>query len=204
MKILQLTAIIWTLLVISAKGQISTPCTGSMLSSFTPCINFVTGSSGSGGSPSASCCNSMASMMSTSVDCTCLIITASVPLQLPINPILAITLPQACKMSGVPLQCKASGSPLPAPGPVLLGPTLPPPALAPLSPRASKAVVQAPPPQSEAFLPLTPAYPPETTAVPPTTTGIRPVLNPAASMSSHISPSISLLAFTAIMVLKCN
>ncbi|CAK7346553.1 unnamed protein product [Dovyalis caffra] len=51
-------------------------------------------------------------------------------------------------MNGVPLQCKASGTPLPAPGPVLLGPTLPPSAAGPASPQASKAVALAPAPES--------------------------------------------------------
>ncbi|KAF2314855.1 hypothetical protein GH714_036938 [Hevea brasiliensis] len=105
----------------------------------------------------------------------------------------------------------ASGTPLPAPGPILLGPTLPPPAAAaaPLSPRglylaASKAVALAPPPESETTLPITPASPPVQIEGPPTTTGIRPVLSSSASMPSHISPPISLLLFIAIIVLKCN
>ncbi|KAF2325210.1 hypothetical protein GH714_025306 [Hevea brasiliensis] len=45
-------------------------------------------------------------------------------------------------------------------GPVLLGPTLPPPAAAPLSPRASKAVTLAPAPEPETTFPLAPASPP--------------------------------------------
>ncbi|XP_021653929.2 non-specific lipid transfer protein GPI-anchored 16 isoform X2 [Hevea brasiliensis] len=206
LKVPHLIAIISVLLLISVNGQISTPCTSSMITSFTPCINFITGSSSNGKSPTASCCNSVASLMSTGTDCACLILTASVPVQLPINRTLAISLPQACKMSSVPLQCKASGTPLPAPGPILLGPTLPPPAAAaaPLSPRASKAAALAPPPESETNLPITPASPPVQIEGPPTTTGIRPVLSSSASMPSHISPPISLLLFIAIIVLKCN
>ncbi|OAY61648.1 non-specific lipid transfer protein GPI-anchored 16 [Manihot esculenta] len=202
-KIPQLIAIISVLLVISVKGQISTPCTSSMITSFTPCINYITGSSSNGKSPTASCCNALASLTSTNMDCACLIITASVPVQVPIIRTLAISLPRACNMSGVPLQCKASGTPLPAPGPVLLGPTLPPPAAAALSPRASKAVALAPAPASETTLPLTPPSPPVQIMAPPTTTGIRPVLYPSASMPSHIAPPISLLLFISIMVLKC-
>ncbi|KAE8665434.1 putative mitochondrial ribosomal protein L24 [Hibiscus syriacus] len=53
--------------------------------------------------------------MSGSMDCACLIFTASVPIQLPINRTLAISLPQACNMDSVPVQCKAYGTPLPAP-----------------------------------------------------------------------------------------
>ncbi|XP_057996641.1 non-specific lipid transfer protein GPI-anchored 16-like isoform X2 [Hevea brasiliensis] len=194
-KVLQLLAIISILLVISVNGQISTPCTSSMINSFTPCINFITGSSSNGTSPTASCCSSLASMMSTSMDCACLILTASVPVQLPINRTLAISLPRASKMSGVPLQCK---------GPVLLGPTLPPPAAAPLSPRASKAVTLAPAPEPETTFPLAPASPPVQIQAPPSNTGIRPGLPPSASMPTYISPPISLLLFIAIMVLKCN
>ncbi|EEF37598.1 non-specific lipid transfer protein GPI-anchored 16 [Ricinus communis] len=205
LKILQVIAMISTIIAISVNGQISTPCTTSMITSFfTPCINFITGSSNNGNSPTTSCCNSLKSLMSTSMDCACLIVTANVPVQLPINRTLAISLPRACKMNGVPLQCKASGSPLPAPGPVLLGPTLPPPSAAPLSPRASKAVALAPAPESETILPLTPAFPPVQVEAPTANTGIRPVLNPSASISSNISPPISLIVLTAIIVLKCK
>nr|TKS03503.1 hypothetical protein D5086_0000155000 [Populus alba] len=173
-----------------------------MITSFTPCINFITGSTNNGSSPTGSCCSSFKSLLSTGMDCACLLITASVPLQLPINRTLAITLPRACKMSGVPMLCKASGTPLPAPGPVLLGPTLPPTAASPLSPRASKAVALAPAPESEITLPLTPASPPEPVEAPPTTAGIRPVLSPSASMPSYVSPPSSLLIILAIMVFK--
>ncbi|KAJ6336024.1 hypothetical protein OIU78_012596 [Salix suchowensis] len=213
LKVIKLMAALSTLMVISVKGQISTPCTISMISSFTPCINFITGST-NGSPPTASCCGSFRSLMSTGMDCACLLLTANVPVQLPINRTLAISLPRACS---VPLQCKASGTPLPAPGPVLLGPTLPPPAApaaAPSSQRVSKAVALAPAPESEITLPstlapapesemtlpLTPAYPPEEVEAPQTTEGIRPELFPSSSMSSHVSPPSFLLIFLAIMV----
>ncbi|PPE01332.1 hypothetical protein GOBAR_DD01658 [Gossypium barbadense] len=116
-KVLHLIAILSTLSMVSVNGQISTACTASMISSFTPCLNFITGSSGNGSSsPTQGCCGSLKSLMSTSMDCACLIITASVPFQLPINRTLALSLPRACNMGGVPVQCKASGTPLPAPG----------------------------------------------------------------------------------------
>ncbi|KAJ9696159.1 hypothetical protein PVL29_008413 [Vitis rotundifolia] len=191
--------------VISANGQISTPCTISMISSFTPCLNFITGSSGNGSSsPTAGCCSTLRSLTSTSMDCACLIITGSVPLQLPINRTLAISLPRACNMGSVPIQCKASGAPLPAPGPVLLGPTLPPLAAAPLSPRASKAAAAtlAPAPEPETAIELSPASPPVDSETPTTTTpGIRPVLTPSASNPSYISSPL-LLIVLGIMVLK--
>ncbi|KAF7120219.1 hypothetical protein RHSIM_Rhsim13G0026900 [Rhododendron simsii] len=138
--------------VISVQAQISTPCTASQVTSFTPCINFITGSSAGGsGTPTAGCCDSVESLMSGSMDCACLIVTGNVPISLPINRTLAISLPRACNL---PLQCKASGVPLPAPGPVLLAPPPPPlvPASSPLSP------VAAPPPRSHvpASSPLSP------------------------------------------------
>ncbi|KAK7843914.1 protein yls3 [Quercus suber] len=105
----RLVAISATLLVISAilvKGQIRTPCTTSMINSFTPCFNFITGSSNNGSSPTSDCCSSLQSLTSTSVDCACLVLTANVPVQLPINRTLALSLPQACNMA-VPVQCKA-------------------------------------------------------------------------------------------------
>ncbi|XP_011082646.1 non-specific lipid-transfer protein [Sesamum indicum] len=109
--------------VFRARAQITTPCTASVISSFTPCFNYLTGSSGTGSSPTEDCCNSLRSLMTDNVDCACLIITGNVPVSIPfINANLAISLPRVCKNS-VPLQCKASGVPLPAPGPVLFGPT---------------------------------------------------------------------------------
>ncbi|KAE8686150.1 Bifunctional inhibitor/lipid-transfer protein/seed storage 2S albumin superfamily protein, putative isoform 1 [Hibiscus syriacus] len=87
-------------------------------------------------SPTQGCCGSLKLLMGSSMDCACLIFTASVPIQLPINRTLALSLPRACNMGGVPVQCKASGTPLPAPAskasgsesdaPLDLGPASPP------------------------------------------------------------------------------
>ncbi|GAV77935.1 LTP_2 domain-containing protein [Cephalotus follicularis] len=199
-NIFQLYAILATLSVISVYGQISTPCTASMISSFTPCLNFITGSSANGSAPTSGCCSALKSLMSTSMDCACLLTTANVPIQLPINRTLAISLPSSCNMGGVPLQCKASGSPLPAPGPVLFGPTPPPQADAPFSPQASKAVALAPAPESATSEQFSPASPPVETEAPKTTPGIRPVLT---SSASHISRPSTLLMFIAIMIFNC-
>ncbi|KAF3436270.1 hypothetical protein FNV43_RR23362 [Rhamnella rubrinervis] len=150
------------LVVISVHGQtINTPCTASMISSFTPCLNFITGSSSNGpSSPTTGCCNSLKSMMSGSRDCFCLLVTANVPLQLPINRTLAISLPRSCNMEAIPIQCQASGSPLPAPGPVL-PPAASPDEESPLSPQVSKLSATAPAPQSETSTELTsPGSPP--------------------------------------------
>lgn len=96
-----------SLLVVSVHGQISTPCTTSMISNVTPCLNFITGSSANGRStPTPSCCASLKWLMSTSTDCACLVLTANVPVQLPINQILSLGLLTACNMGGIPTQCK--------------------------------------------------------------------------------------------------
>ncbi|GMI98758.1 embryo sac development arrest 4, glycosylphosphatidylinositol-anchored lipid protein transfer 16 [Hibiscus trionum] len=195
-KVLQLIAILSTLSTVSVNGQISTACTASMISTFTPCLNFITGSSGNGSSsPTQGCCGSLKSLMSSSMDCACLIITASVPLQLPINRTLALSLPRACNLGGVPVQCKASGTPLPAPGPVpfQLPPTLPPTAASPISPAASKASA----PESDTPLDLAPTSPPEEDDEPeaPSATlnpRIRPVIQPSASSRSYVSPPLVL------------
>ncbi|TKY52643.1 Non-specific lipid transfer protein GPI-anchored 2 [Spatholobus suberectus] len=142
-------------------GQISTPCTTSMINTITPCANFITGSTNNGLTPSATCCDSFLSLISTSMDCACLLVSANVPFQLPINRVLALFLPQACNVNEMPAMCKASGSPLPAPGPALLGSndqTPPPSAVSPLSPQVSKTIFEVEAPKSEILQPaLAPA-----------------------------------------------
>jgi hypothetical protein len=44
--------------------------------------------------------------VNVSTSCACLILTGNVPLGLPINRTLAVTLPKACNSMSVPLQCK--------------------------------------------------------------------------------------------------
>ncbi|KAL1561767.1 non-specific lipid transfer protein GPI-anchored 21-like [Salvia divinorum] len=92
-------------------------CTGPMLRSFGSCIGFLAGGSGGSSSPTSACCNSLRDLMSNGQDCLCLIVTGGVPFQVPINRSLAISLPKACKQSGVPIECKATASPVPAPEP---------------------------------------------------------------------------------------
>lgn len=88
-----------------ASSQISTPCTNTLLSSFTPCLNYLTGSTNGGGSPTSDCCDSLGSLISSSAECACMIITGNVPI--PINRALAISLPKICNSKSVPLQCKS-------------------------------------------------------------------------------------------------
>lgn len=101
-------AIAIIVLIVPVYGQINTACSPSMLSSFSSCMSFITNSTANGTSPTSDCCNSLKSITSNSTDCLCLIVTGSVPFQIPINRTLAIALPRACNMPGVPLQCKGS------------------------------------------------------------------------------------------------
>uniref|UniRef100_A0A0E0AGE0 Bifunctional inhibitor/plant lipid transfer protein/seed storage helical domain-containing protein n=2 Tax=Oryza TaxID=4527 RepID=A0A0E0AGE0_9ORYZ len=120
-----------------ASGQaVAASCTASLITSFTPCFNFITGSSGGGGgngtaagggAPTAECCQSVAAMINTSASCACLVLTGNVPLGIPINRTLAVTLPKACNSMSVPLQCKDTSAQIPAAGvPVAVSPAMPP------------------------------------------------------------------------------
>ncbi|KAL0758066.1 hypothetical protein Bca101_095734 [Brassica carinata] len=107
--------------ILMSLAQINNPCSPTMLSSVTWCMSFLTGGASS---PTSDCCEALISLTGTGMDCLCLIVTANVPLDLPVNRTLAISLPRAC---GVPVQCKASSALLYAPGPASHGPTTSPP-----------------------------------------------------------------------------
>ncbi|KAK8956666.1 hypothetical protein KSP39_PZI000510 [Platanthera zijinensis] len=130
----------------SASGQqISTACTNSIISSFTPCLNYLASSTNGGGSPSAQCCGSLAAVVNSSTQCACLILTGSVPLTLPINKVLAVSLPRLCKNRSVPLKCSTDvGTSLPGPGPISNAPSIPP--FSPQPSTSSVGGVDAPPP----------------------------------------------------------
>ncbi|KAH1136447.1 hypothetical protein AAZX31_10G027700 [Glycine max] len=159
--ILLLALAIFTSLNLVTAQVITTPCTTSMINTITPCANFITGSINNGLTPSATCCDSFLSLITTSVDCACLLVSANVPLQIPVNRVLALFLPQACNVGQMPALCKASASPLPAPGPALLGSndqTPPPIAFSPLSPQVSNTIFEVEAPKSEILQPaLAPA-----------------------------------------------
>lgn len=96
-------------MVAPAYAQISTPCNASTLGTlFTPCVSFLTSSSANGTSPTTECCSALKSITSGGMDCLCLIVTASIPFRIPINRTLAVSLPRACNMPGVPVQCKGN------------------------------------------------------------------------------------------------
>nr|XP_043630930.1 non-specific lipid transfer protein GPI-anchored 20 [Erigeron canadensis] len=179
-------------------AQISTPCSASMITSFTPCLNFVTNSTATGNTtPTSDCCNSLKSLTTSGTDCLCLIVTGSVPFQIPINRSLAISLPRACRMPGVPLQCKAAAAPVPPPGPATLGSAPSP------SPGSSSTVPNALSPASSPESNTTPAItpplapdsdttpdlsPPSTgvdSGVPTTNAGSRPSLTPSSAASTY-------------------
>ncbi|KAK6130219.1 hypothetical protein DH2020_036029 [Rehmannia glutinosa] len=192
--ILSALAISATVLFSPVSGQIiTTPCTPTMITAFTPCMNFVTNSSPNGTTPTADCCNSLSSLMTNGKECLCLIATGSVPFRIPINRTLAVSLPRACNMPGVPLQCKAAGAPAPAPGPVANGPSFSP------SGAPSPSVQELAPPE-----PLSPRSAPGADASPtppaPTSTGgstgSRAGVTPSSAQSSY---SVSFLHFVAVI-----
>ncbi|CAL0311361.1 unnamed protein product [Lupinus luteus] len=177
-----------------AYAQISTPCNASVLNTlFTPCSSFLTNSMANGAtSPTAECCSSIKSITSGGMDCLCLAVTANIPFKIPINRTLAISLPRACKLPGVPVQCKSSGSPIPAPGPASVGPSVSPVSAPSLSPEGFSVLPS----------PVTPSLAPQSsTAAPPlstpsstTTRSGRSDLTPASAKTSYsLIPSVALI-----------
>lgn len=84
-------------------------CTASLLTSFTPCFSFLTSSNGSSGSPpTRECCRSLAALVDAGTGCACLVLTGAVPLGVPVNRTLAVSLPRACDSMSVPLQCRGT------------------------------------------------------------------------------------------------
>ncbi|XVF66652.1 hypothetical protein PTKIN_Ptkin10aG0054100 [Pterospermum kingtungense] len=195
-----LVVIALTTFMFPVYGQINTPCNPSMLSSFTPCMNFLTNSTANGTSPTADCCNSLKTLTSQGMDCVCLIVTGSVPFRLPINRTLAISLPRACNMPGVPLQCKAhTGVPVPAPGPISLAPTLSPgdsPTLSPKGSTVPEPTPSAEAPESDNTPVLTPPSSTVGSGVPTATTGSHSDLTP-----SPANPSYSFSPFFGVLTL---
>ncbi|KAF7091454.1 hypothetical protein CFC21_094032, partial [Triticum aestivum] len=92
----------------SGQAAAATPsCTASLVSSFTPCLSYIT--NGNSSSPTAGCCRSLSALVNASTGCACLLLTGSVPLGgVPVNRTLAVTLPRACNSMAVPLQCKGT------------------------------------------------------------------------------------------------
>ncbi|TVU41753.1 hypothetical protein EJB05_15299, partial [Eragrostis curvula] len=172
-------------LISPASGQAppaAASCTTSLLTSFTPCFNFLTNSS-NGAAPTADCCRSLAALMSASTGCACLILTGNVPLGVPVNRTLAVNLPKACNSMSVPLQCRDTSTQVPAPGPV---PVAPGSSLPPLSPSTPET------PEPEA--------PVDPTATAPVSQGqTRPAVLPSSAWRarSHVSATAAFLLILA-------
>ncbi|GFP84058.1 hypothetical protein PHJA_000549400 [Phtheirospermum japonicum] len=188
-------------IVTPVNSQSSTICTGAMISSFSPCMNFLTSSSNSS-SPTQNCCGSLKSLMSNGQDCLCLIITGGVPFKVPIN--RAMSLPRACKMSGVPIECKATASPVPPPDPRDPGDdgSNMPPGLSPPSPRAPFIPQPSPPslaPEGDTIPTLTPEGNTMPTLTPP---GMRPTLTTSVANPSHYGALTSHVAVLGLILFK--
>ncbi|CAA7399191.1 unnamed protein product [Spirodela intermedia] len=78
-------------------------CTVSMISSFTPCVNYLTGSSNAQLAPTAECCGAFGGLLSSSTSCACQILTGSIPFGLPFNRTLALKLPSYCNSTSIDL-----------------------------------------------------------------------------------------------------
>uniref|UniRef100_A0A803Q1B3 Bifunctional inhibitor/plant lipid transfer protein/seed storage helical domain-containing protein n=1 Tax=Cannabis sativa TaxID=3483 RepID=A0A803Q1B3_CANSA len=196
---------IFAVLITPVFGQVSTPCNASMISSFTPCMNFVTNSSSAGTSPTSDCCNALKTLTSSGMDCLCLIVTGSVPFQVPINRSLAISLPRACNMAGVPVQCKATAAPIPAPAPASFGPALSPgdspsSGLSPTGSSIPQPVSPALSPESDTTPLLTPPTTTGGSEAPTATTGSRSVLPPSAATTLYSSSSFLLFAMGCLVM----
>lgn len=77
-------------------------CTASMISSFAPCIGYITGGGGSG-SPTADCCKAFGGIVTGGSDCACSMLTGAIPFSLPVNRSMAVTLPSFCNNASVPV-----------------------------------------------------------------------------------------------------
>ncbi|KAG6537881.1 non-specific lipid transfer protein GPI-anchored 21-like [Zingiber officinale] len=189
-------AIVTATLLVQVSGQASMACTTTLISTFTPCLNYLTGSTNGGGSPTRDCCKAFNSVITDSTDCACLIITGSVPFSLPINRTLAISLPKICGSSSVPLQCTGTSMPLPGAGtPIPYGPSLPP--LQPFSP---------PPPPRGGLEDFPPSLPPasSTPAYQGFDQGQHPLLlpNSAVKLTHVCSVPVSTLLLLLLLLLR--
>ncbi|KAK7277627.1 hypothetical protein RJT34_22642 [Clitoria ternatea] len=84
-------------------------CT-STLTSLSPCLNYITGSSST---PSASCCSQLSSVVQSSPQCLCSVLNGGgSTFGITINQTLALSLPPACKVQTPPVtQCNAGSGP---------------------------------------------------------------------------------------------
>ncbi|KAI9119429.1 hypothetical protein K1719_010104 [Acacia pycnantha] len=102
MVLVATTTLMWT------QTAAQSSCT-SALTSMSPCLNYITGSSSS---PSPTCCSQLSSVVQSSPQCLCSLLNGGgSSLGITINQTLALSLPGACKVQTPPVsQCKAAGN----------------------------------------------------------------------------------------------
>ncbi|CDY10293.1 hypothetical protein F2Q70_00022563 [Brassica cretica] len=172
---------------VSSQQPPLSQCTPSMVTTVGPCMSFLTNSTSNGTSPSSDCCNSLRSLTTGGMGCLCLIVTGSVPFNIPINRTTAVSLPRASNIA-----------PAAAPGPAgTFGPAMSPgPATTPIVPEPTPAAQT---PQSDATQPFTPTV---DTAGPTAGDG-GSTSRPSLTSSSAYALSPSLLFFgISLVVLK--
>ncbi|KAH0943201.1 hypothetical protein HID58_002838 [Brassica napus] len=159
-------------------------CTPSMMTTVGPCMSILTNSSTNGTSPSSDCCNSLRSLTTGGMGCLCLIVTGSVPFNIPINRTTAVSLPRASNIA-----------PAAAPGPAsTFGPAMSPgPATTPLVPEPTPAAQT---PQSDTTRPFTPTA----DGAAPTADNGGSTSRPSVTPSSAYALSPSLLFFGISLV----
>ncbi|GMH18833.1 hypothetical protein Nepgr_020674 [Nepenthes gracilis] len=194
---LAMAVALMALVIQSARGQVAgSSCSASMITSFTPCLGFLSNSSANGTSPTADCCSALKSLLGSGTNCLCQMVTGAVPFRVPINRTLA--LPRACSIAGVPISCKAISAPIPAPGPTAFIPAFSPTAAA--SPPTAAAIPKS---ASPALAPETdPAAAALTPPSPTSTTGSSSPLIPssASDYSPNLSQALVLFSVTALLV----
>ncbi|KAG5397917.1 hypothetical protein IGI04_019731 [Brassica rapa subsp. trilocularis] len=189
-KILVITAIVALLAVLAFPVSSQQPplsqCTPSMMTTVGPCMSFLTNSTSNGTSPSSDCCNSLRSLTTGGMGCLCLIVTGSVPFNIPINRTTAVSLPRASNIA-----------PAAAPGPAgTFGPAMSRgPATTPIVPEPTPAAQT---PQSDATQPYTPTV---DTAGPTAGDGgstSRPSLTPSSAYA--LSPSLLFFGISLVVL----
>ncbi|CAG7876655.1 unnamed protein product [Brassica rapa] len=173
---------------VSSQQPPLSQCTPSMVTTVGPCMSFLTNSTSNGTSPSSDCCNSLRSLTTGGMGCLCLIVTGSVPFNIPINRTTAVSLPRACNMPRCVLFVTGPAG--------TFGPALSPgPATTPIVPEPTPAAQT---PQSDATQPFTPTV---DTAGPTAGDGgstSRPSLTPSSAYG--LSPSLLFFGISLVVL----
>ncbi|WVY95930.1 hypothetical protein V8G54_028081 [Vigna mungo] len=78
----------------------------STLTSLSPCLNYVMGSSST---PSTPCCSQLSTIVQSSPQCLCSLLNGGSTFGITINQTLALSLPAACKVQTPPVsQCQGN------------------------------------------------------------------------------------------------